>query len=235
MASLVDVRRLIQELQFVFGKIFLGSNATILEYALKQAQAFKPDIEALSKTEDVFSIVESVLRTTFGPNSGFPIDIAILDTFDASNRITSDGYLRSNLTSELVNSFVQGVEIEYNEDRPVLSKVRLKEATRITVEILKHTTYELIIMSSRQRVVEYRGNIIVREIFEILAKESADEKGHRGHRLLPLDYRKMWKGLESEADKKRVICDFISCMTDRYAVEFHSRLTDGGESLFKPF
>lgn len=231
----ISGEKLLQELQLVFGKIFKSSNATVLHYALKQVDALKPEIESLAQSEDVHSIVTRVFRTIFDDNAAFPIDIPIIDTYDSSNRTANDGYLRSNFTSELVNSFVQGVEISYDPDFPALSTVKLKEATRIRVEILKHATYELIIMSSRQRVVEYRGNIIIRDIFKILTQEDVNEKGHRGHRLLPPDYRWMWKNVTAEADKKRVICDFIACMTDRYAVEFHSRLTDGGESLFKPF
>jgi dGTP triphosphohydrolase len=29
-------------------------------------------------------------------------------------------------------------------------------------------------------------------------------------------------------------CDFVAGMTDRYAVEFYSRLTESGASIFKP-
>ncbi|MGA9726232.1 MAG: hypothetical protein WBE80_09245 [Methylocella sp.] len=39
----------------------------------------------------------------------------------------------------------------------------------------------------------------------------------------------------NDAAKKRVVCDFIAGMTDRYAVEFYSRIfSDSPQSIFKP-
>jgi dGTPase len=83
-------------------------------------------------------------------------------------------------------------------------------------------------MSPRLRVVEHRGADLVENIFDALAKTN-------GYRLLPPDYRSMYERLDRKGSKLRVICDFIACMTDRYALEFSERLTAVGASFFKPF
>jgi dGTPase len=54
------------------------------------------------------------------------------------------------------------------------------------------------------------------------------------HLLLPDDVQDMYERLQDTDSKKRVICDFVAGMTDRYAVEFYSRLRETGASIFKP-
>jgi dGTPase len=83
------------------------------------------------------------------------------------------------------------------------------------------------IMSPRLKVVEYRGYELVQTIF--IAIDSDD-----GHLLLPEDYRQMHSRMQSIDARKRLICDFVAGMTDRYAVEFYSRLKETGASIFKP-
>jgi dGTPase len=52
--------------------------------------------------------------------------------------------------------------------------------------------------------------------------------------LLPEDYRLLFEAFSGSA-KKRVICDFIAGMTDRYAIEFYSRLYGAvGTTIYKP-
>jgi dGTPase len=52
--------------------------------------------------------------------------------------------------------------------------------------------------------------------------------------LLPQDFSQRYRQA-NEAQKPRVICDFIAGMTDRYAVEFYARLnSDAFNTMFKP-
>jgi dGTPase len=98
---------------------------------------------------------------------------------------------------------------------------------RIQVSVLKHLTYELLISSSRLKLVAHRGERVVRSIFEALSKKG-------GALLLPGDFGQRYSQAD-EAQRPRVICDFIASMTDRYAVEFYARLTsDTFNTMFKP-
>jgi dGTPase len=133
-----------------------------------------------------------------------------------SESIAGNGYERAKLTSELVQLFMDGVEVVPHDTFPQLHTVRLDIDTFITVEVLKNITYEAIIMSPRVKIVEYRGKDIIRSIFHAI-------DGEKGNLLLPDDYRELYNRTGGVA-RKRVICDFIAGMTDRYAWEFYNRL-----------
>jgi dGTPase len=134
----------------------------------------------------------------------------------ASKSIAEDGYLRNNLTSELVNSAVQGIIFKLNKECPAMSDVYLEERTRIRVEVLKNFTYESQILSPRLKVAEFRGKEIIKFIFDVLKEDE-------GWRLMPSDYQNIYHHFSELKDKYRCICDFISGMTDRYAIEFYGR------------
>ncbi|MGE6494448.1 dGTP triphosphohydrolase [Cupriavidus metallidurans] len=156
----------------------------------------------------------------------------IAKIYSSSKTLSSDGYLRTAFTSELVGEFMSGVSVTFNNRRPSLSKVTLRPETRLKIEALKHLAYEALIMSPRVKLVEYRGRDIVKGIFEAI-----DSKKRSGHLLLPDDWRETYLSLrDDEYSQKRLICDFVAGMTDRYAIEFYGRLTsvDNERSFFKP-
>lgn len=155
-------------------------------------------------------------------------ELAALFSFTHSTLVASQGNARVGFTSNLVQNFVENVEVKPLGGKDLrFSKVYLERKTQIIVEALKHLNYELMIMSPRLKVVEYRGYELVQTIFKALSTDG-------GHLLLPEDYRQMHARLKRKAERMRLICDFVAGMTDRYAVEFHSRLKESGASIFKP-
>jgi dGTPase len=152
----------------------------------------------------------------------------ILDVYDSSINLARNGYYRTGFTSDLISRFLAGVQAKANKEHPPLSKAFLNQTTALQVEVLKHFNYEATIMSSRLKVAEYRGYQIVKNIFENLSRL-------RGHLLLPDDFRELFGSFKEVAEQKRVICDFVAGMTDRYAVEFYGRLnSEQHQSIFKP-
>lgn len=146
-----------------------------------------------------------------------------------SKLIAKDGSIRTGFTSSIVGRFVRGAILVYNSENPCLSKVKLEDDIRILVEILKTFTFMSQIISPRLKIAEFRGKDIVSYIFKILSDNEM------GADLLPDDVQKVYNEAKG-AYKKRVICDFISSMTDRYAIEFYGRLTsENPETIFKPF
>ena len=133
--------------------------------------------------------------------------------------LANDGAYRTAVTSELVNEYVEGVQVELDERHPALSSVTLQEELRERVEVVKNLTYELVVNSPNLKSVEYRGGRIVKAIFEALSEPD-------GELLLPEDYRRQLRG--QSANRERTICDFIAAMTDRYALEFFGRLNTEG-------
>ena len=188
----------------------------------------KKVIDAIpSATEqDVFRALQEIFDI-WGDETPSPTG---LEAFSGSIMVASQGYFRSGFTSELVARAMSGLTLDTSGAAGKgirFAKVGLSAETRLTIEALKHLNYELMIMSPRLKVVEYRGYELVSTIFRALDNES-------GHLLLPEDYRKMYLRAKVDAVKKRLICDFVAGMTDRYAVEFYSRLKDSSTSIFKP-
>lgn len=138
------------------------------------------------------------------------------------------GSARTQLTSDLVGEFVNSVEFTPNEECPALSVAFLPPDVRLKVEVLKRFAYVSLINSPRLKVAARRGKEIVADIHEKL-------NCHDGNRLLPNDYRVWYERLTDDSEKLRVVSDFVAGMTDRYAVEFFSRLrAENPQTIFKP-
>jgi dGTPase len=145
--------------------------------------------------------------------------------YKAAARLTRDGYLRSSFTSRLIRLAIEGIELDFDEKRPALSKVRLTHESKRRVEVLKHFTFEATIQSNRVTISQFRAKEILHTIFDALMTDQ---------RLLPEDARQLYRRVESD-ERARAICDFIAGMTDRYAVEFYGRIrSENPQTIFKP-
>lgn len=175
---------------------------------------------------DVFKILNELFD--LGPVGGEAVGAAGIFELNYSNLIAAQGYLRVGFTSSLVNKFMSGITVKVPaKGKECFAKVSLDRRTRLEIESLKHLNYELMIMSPRLKVVEYRGYELVQTIFKTLDSKS-------GFLLLPEDYRLMHTRFTTATERKRSICDFVAGMTDRYAIEFYGRLKESGASIFKP-
>jgi len=178
---------------------------------------FKSLIDSLKKTGLKEAYIDKTVLKYIESN---------ISSYLASKEVCNNGYNRVGLTSSLVNEFINGIEFKYNAQIPALSGVKLKEDTKMSVEILKQYTYEIVINSPMLKIPTYRGKEIVKQIFEIISDNPE---------LLPDDFRDIYNFVKTEDKQKRVICDFISGMTDRYSIEFFGRLfSETPETIFKP-
>lgn len=169
--------------------------------------------------EDVFSAVTDLFDSTAGKT---------INSYLESKLIASNGFMRTNFCSELIGGFIKKVNIRVLEGEEIkFSKIDVERETKIKIESLKHLNYLITIMSPRLKLVEYRGYGIVKSIFDALDSED-------GYLLMPDDVQVMYQRLLDTDSKKRLICDFVSGMTDRYAIEFYGRLNSDGASIFKP-
>ena len=161
--------------------------------------------------------------------SSFPYMIAYASglVYNKLSLIAKDGRLRTAFTSNLINDAINAVKFEENKTFSPLSKVVLSPLSRLKVECLKLFVYESQILSAKLKLVEYRGKEIVSSIFKALQQDD-------GWRLLPPDYQQLYLETSSPGPKKRVLCDFIAGMTDRYAIEFLGRLRSSDASIYKP-
>jgi len=151
-----------------------------------------------------------------------------LELYTESKLLASNGKMRSEFSSELVGGFMSGVSVTIPRGGDLrFAKIEVARDVRVKIESLKHLSYLLTIMSPRLKVVEHRGFEVVERIFKTLNMPD-------GHALLPDDLQELFHRLRDTDSKRRLICDFIAGMTDRYAVEFHGRLTESGATIFKP-
>ncbi|MGI9364188.1 MAG: deoxyguanosinetriphosphate triphosphohydrolase family protein [Rhizobiaceae bacterium] len=143
-----------------------------------------------------------------------------------SDEACDNGYYRTQLTSELVGECIREVELLENPTTPSQSIVRLKIETFKRVESLKRFAFNLLIKSPRLKIAERRGEEILRKIFDSLLEDSA---------LLPDDWNELYNAIDASSWQRRVVCDYIAGMTDRYCVEIYSRLTgENPMTIWKP-
>jgi dGTPase len=143
--------------------------------------------------------------------------------------LATNGLVRTAFTAERVGQLINAVEVfKVNRRYPQLSSVRLRREEMIAVEVFKHLNFELVIRSPRLAVVEHRGTEFVKHIFDALNKSEG--------KLLASDWQADYFAAkkQSASAAKRVVCDYVACMTDRYAAELHDRLFADGASVFKP-
>ena len=213
------------------GILASSSDETLLDrVAEKVAKATNDESFTSTDVLSIFWDMFSGLAITDADEEGPEDDLyRIISAFDRSRKIASDGFLRTDFTAQLVGEFIDGIEVELDSEYPSLSRAYLRPDVKKRVETLKNYTYEATIFSTRLKVAEFRGYEVVAGIFDALA----DPKGYL---LMPDDTRKLFKEVESNATARmRVISDFISGMTDRYALEFYGRLhSDSPQSIFKP-
>lgn len=169
--------------------------------------------------QQVFDAVTDLLPMEAGNGNG-------LQSYTASKLIATNGVLRTEFFSELVGAFILSVYIEVPAGVRS-ARILVPRDTRIKIESMKHLSFLLTIMSPGLKVVEYRGEDVVKAIFDAL-------NGDNGHQLLPDDLQLPYERLKTTDSKRRLICDFVAGMTDRYAVEFYSRLRAAGASIYKP-
>jgi len=151
-----------------------------------------------------------------------------INSYVYSKQMASDGYLRTKFTSFLISRFVNGLSIELNEQCPLLSSVQIDNQIEKEINILKHFAFVCLISSSRLKVVENRG-------YEIISKTFMKLASNDGFKLLPEDFQQLYHQATTDEGKRRVICDFIAGMTDRYALEFYGRLfSENPQTIFKP-
>jgi dGTPase len=149
-----------------------------------------------------------------------------VEAWQMNQKLQTDSLARTKFTADRVGRLIAAVDFVPCQNHPQLSSVRMQREEMLQVEVLKHLNYELVIRSPQLAVVENRGKEVVQRIFTTLDESNG--------KLLPADWKSRYSEQKTEFEKKRLICDYVACMTDRYAAELYSRLFGEGASIFKP-
>ncbi|QLE78860.1 dNTP triphosphohydrolase [Francisella sp. Scap27] len=171
--------------------------------------------------------VKNILKNIFAEKIDFDGDCR--DIYQASKNIANNSLLRTKLTSKLVDSCIQNISFDFNEEEPILSKVYLSDEISKQVEVLKKYILFKVIKSPKLNVLRYRGREIISEIFDILIESTPSES------LLPDDIGAIFYSAKTPQVKARIISDYISSMTDRYIIELYNQFkSDPSTMIFKP-
>ncbi|MFV9972823.1 MAG: dGTP triphosphohydrolase [Francisella endosymbiont of Hyalomma asiaticum] len=199
------------------------SMASIDDKLLNKVFKAMPDDLEITKNE-----IRNILKDIFSDYIDFTADSR--NIYRISKNIANNSLLRTKLTSKLVNSCIQNIKLDLNQDIPMLSRVYLNSQVRKQVEVLKKYILFKIIKSPKLNVLRYRGREIISEIFDILISSTPDES------LLPDDIGVIFYNTDNPQGKARIISDYISSMTDRYIIEFYNQSkSDSSAMIFKPF
>ena len=153
---------------------------------------------------------------------------ALRERTDFYNRklFSSSPKERKHAVSRLVGYLIENIEIDRCAafEEPLLSfRATMRSPARETLEALKRFVFKWVIRSPEVQALEYRGQQMLLRLFETLA---ANPK-----RLLP---RGIYADFAEAPNPMRVICDYVSAMTDNHATKLYLKLfsPDGG-SLFE--
>jgi dGTPase len=139
----------------------------------------------------------------------------------ASSLIREGDYIRTRLTAFRVGALVDSIELvqpDAAKGNPIYFDIRLPKPRYLEMEVLKNLVFETLIKAPDFQMAKYRGMKIVRDLYAAMT-------GEDGELLLPRDVQDLyrtWREDDNRAD--RVICDFISSLTDEYATDLHKRM-----------
>lgn len=214
---------------FVTPVSVLGADRELLEIVAENvSKELGGKLTADEVADELLGVFESAFHYS-GDRTVDPVGVVAGHAHRTAEEISQNGYHRTGFTSQLVGEAIEAVELAPNNQYPYLSKVRLSDDIWRRTEVLKKFVFEKLIRSPRMKLAAFRGREIVRTIFEAL-----DDADATAYELLPHDFRALYSRSEP-AHRKRIICDFIAGMTDRYAIEFYGRLrSERPETIFKP-
>jgi dGTPase len=130
-------------------------------------------------------------------------------------------HIRKEAIGQLVNTLITSVEfVQTSEQFDTLllrHNCRLPDAQFKVLDILKKFVYQYVICKPQIQQVGFKGQKIVMELFEAFASDPL--------RLLPYNTQNRWrKARDRGDDPHRVVCDYVSGMTDEYAKRMYHEM-----------
>ena len=132
---------------------------------------------------------------------------------------------RKKLTSFLIGRYIKSTDRKEREliDGDISSyryKYRLKVPIehRVEVALINELILKFVIGIPQNRALEENGKYIVRNIFSMFMSDN------RAMYLLPKDFQERLSECDGDWYRARVVCDYISGMTDGFAQRTYARL-----------
>jgi dGTPase len=149
-----------------------------------------------------------------------PADIAAALKHISQKLFIPEHHIRKDAIGALVNLLITSIELFQSlpetRDPLIRYNARLPEPQQQLLQLLKNFVYEAVIQSPEVQRGEYKGQQIVRSLFDAFSSEA--------ERLLPANTKNRWLQADSELSRMRTICDYVAGMTDEYALRMHQQL-----------
>lgn len=139
---------------------------------------------------------------------------------------------RRKITEHLIESAVDAVKIvSWDSSCPALTTLEIDPQYLLYIEALKHYNYIDAIMHRRLRLYAERAEQILETLFDVL-------KNNKGDRLFPKYWKPYAQSILKTNDstkRMRLICDYLSSLTDDEAIKLYSRVTSADhQTVFHP-
>jgi dGTPase len=128
-------------------------------------------------------------------------------------------YIRKNAIGALVNVFISEMRLARKHlfDEVLLDyQATLPSDAEQALNLFKSFVFRNVIRKPEMQHIEFKGQKIVMALFDVFNNEPL--------RLLPTNTNLRWQKAKNETEKRRVIADYISGMTDDYASRMYSSL-----------
>lgn len=128
-------------------------------------------------------------------------------------------FKRKNAIGALVNVFITAVYIDKKNlfEEPILDyRAMLPKQLEKALLVFKSYVFKHVIRKPDIQQLEYKGQQIVMALFDAFSTEPL--------RLLPPNTASRWQQADDLSSQNRIICDYISGMTDEYANRVYSGL-----------
>lgn len=165
-------------------------------------------------TRDVWSEVEDKVDSKWMKSMGLG---CIKD--DLFNTSIDSHHLRKRAIGGLVHALIisSSVVSVPGFEAPIFSyNVVLSSEAQTLLDVLKGITTRYIIKSQSGQTIEYKGRHVVSRLFEAFSSDP--------EMLMPKDFVAVYRNQDTLTERMRVICDYISGMSDAYAGKIYSRL-----------
>lgn len=133
---------------------------------------------------------------------------------------SSQHHQRKNAIGSIVNQLITAVALYESlpdcQEPLIRYNARLAEEQQFVLHTLKHLVYRCVIMQPDIQQSRFRSQNMLLQLFDAFSSDP--------ERLLPLNTQARWRAAPDQVAAYRVLCDYISGMTDDYAERMHQTL-----------
>jgi dGTPase len=165
----------------------------------------------------------------WGSENAEHLGLTEIEALDKIMRWIKEGVFKSKLSSE-IGDFIHAISIKERKTFMDAKTNRYKyeividnEIKRLA-ELYKKVAYDIVFQSPQIFQMEFKGHHLLRSVFLALKNNYVEQV--KPPRLLPDFTDSLLRNGKSEEERARIVCDYVSGMTDHYAVRTYKRLYD---------